>query len=57
MPDVIFLILIVAFFALMALLVKACDVIIGPDELAATAGDDLGRDSSTSSGRGAEATS
>jgi hypothetical protein len=35
MADVIFLILVVAFFGLMVLLVKACDRIIGPDELGA----------------------
>jgi hypothetical protein len=56
MADVIFLILIVAFFALTVLLVKACDRIIGPDELAAH-GDDSGRDPATSIGRGAEAAS
>ncbi len=33
MADVVFLALIVGFFALTVLLVKACDRIIGPDEL------------------------
>ena len=33
MADVIFLLVIVAFFAAMVLLVKACDRIIGPEEL------------------------
>jgi hypothetical protein len=33
MADVVFLALIVGFFALVVLLVRACDHIIGPDEL------------------------
>ena len=32
MADVIFLLVVVAFFGLMVLLVKACEHIIGPDE-------------------------
>jgi len=35
MADVIFLAVIVAFFAFAALVVKACEHIVGPDELAA----------------------
>jgi len=35
MADVIYLLVVVAFFALAALFVKACEVIIGPDEQAA----------------------
>ena len=37
MADVIYLLVVVAFFALAALFVKACEAIIGPDELAAPA--------------------
>ena len=37
MADVIYLLLIAAFFALAAAFVKACEAIIGPDELAAPA--------------------
>ena len=37
MADVLFLLLIAAFFGLAALVVKACEVIIGPDEAAAPA--------------------
>jgi len=33
MADVIFVLIVVVFFGLMVLLVKACDHIIGPDEL------------------------
>jgi hypothetical protein len=33
MADLVFLALIVGFFALMVLLVRACDRIIGPDDL------------------------
>jgi hypothetical protein len=33
--DVVYLLLIAAFFALAAVFVKACEAIIGPDELAA----------------------
>ncbi len=36
MADVIFLIVIVAFFGLMVLLVKACERIIGSDEIASS---------------------
>jgi hypothetical protein len=35
MADVVYLLLIAAFFALAAFFVKACEAIIGPDELAA----------------------
>jgi|1186.fasta_scaffold701665_1 hypothetical protein len=35
MADVVFVAVILAFFALAALLVRACERIIGPDELAA----------------------
>jgi hypothetical protein len=38
MADVIFLLVVVAFFGLMVLLVRACDHVIGPDEAAAPAG-------------------
>ena len=34
MADVLYLLLVAAFFALAALFVKACEIIIGPDELA-----------------------
>ena len=37
MGDVVYLLLIAAFFALAALFVKACEAIIGPDELAVPA--------------------
>jgi len=37
MADVIYLLVVVAFFALAALFVKACEVIIGPDEQAPAA--------------------
>jgi len=37
MADVLYLLLIAAFFALAGAFVKACEVIIGPDELAAPA--------------------
>ena len=37
MADVVYLLVIAAFFALAALFVKACEAIIGPDELAAPA--------------------
>ena len=40
MADVLYLLLVAAFFALAALFVKACEIIIGPDELAAPAGVD-----------------
>ncbi|HEY5153446.1 MAG TPA: hypothetical protein VIJ47_01860 [Acidimicrobiales bacterium] len=33
MADALFILIVVAFFGLMVLLVKACDHIIGPDEL------------------------
>jgi hypothetical protein len=36
----IYLLVIAAFFAVAVLFVKACEVIIGPDELAAPADDD-----------------
>lgn len=36
MADVLFILIVVAFFGLMVLLVKACDRMIGPDELAIT---------------------
>jgi len=36
MADVLFILIVVAFFGVMALLVHACDRIIGPDELAIT---------------------
>jgi hypothetical protein len=39
MADVVYLLLVAAFFALAALFVKACEILIGPDELAATAAD------------------
>jgi len=32
MEDVAFVVILVAFFAVMALFVKACDLLIGPDE-------------------------
>lgn len=32
MADVLFVLIVLAFFGLMVLLVKACDTIIGPDE-------------------------
>jgi hypothetical protein len=35
MADVVYLVLIAAFFAVAGLFVKACEAIIGPDELAA----------------------
>jgi hypothetical protein len=38
MADVIYLLVVAAFFALAALFVKACDIILGPDETAAAAG-------------------
>jgi hypothetical protein len=34
MADLLFILIVAGFFALMALLVRACDHIIGPDELA-----------------------
>jgi uncharacterized iron-regulated membrane protein len=34
MADVLFIFIVVAFFGLMVLFVKACDRVIGPDELA-----------------------
>jgi hypothetical protein len=37
MADVIYLLLIAAFFAIATAFVKACEAIIGPDELAAPA--------------------
>ena len=37
MGDVVYLLLIAVFFALAALFVKACEAIIGPDELAVPA--------------------
>jgi hypothetical protein len=37
MADVIYLLIIAVFFTLAALFVKACEAIIGPDELAAPA--------------------
>lgn len=37
MTDVLYLLLIAAFFALAAAFVKACEAIIGPDELTAPA--------------------
>ena len=40
MADVVYLLLIAAFFALAALFVKACEAIIGADELAVPAGVD-----------------
>jgi hypothetical protein len=40
MADVIYLLVIAAFFALAALFVKACEAIIGPDERAVPAGVD-----------------
>ncbi len=36
MADVLFILVVVAFFGLMVLLVHACDRMIGPDELAIT---------------------
>jgi hypothetical protein len=54
MADVILLAVVVAFFALMVLLVKACEHIIGPDELTAAPAD--GRDSEpTATDAGGEA--
>jgi uncharacterized iron-regulated membrane protein len=53
MADALFILIVVAFFGLMVLLVKACDHIIGPDELTSTdrsadgsvdAGADVGTD-------------
>ena len=40
MGDLVYLLVIAAFFAVAVLFVKACEVIIGPDELAAPAADD-----------------
>ena len=40
MADVMYLSIIVAFFAFAAVFVKACEAIIGPDELAVPAGAD-----------------
>ena len=37
MADVVYLLLIAAFFALAGAFVKACETIIGPDDLAAPA--------------------
>ena len=37
MADVVYLLIVAAFFALAALFVRACDAIIGPDEAAAPA--------------------
>ncbi len=34
MADLVFVVLIIAFFALAAVFVRACDAIIGPDEAA-----------------------
>ncbi len=38
MADVIYLLVIAAFFSLAALFVKGCEAIIGPDEIAAPVG-------------------
>jgi hypothetical protein len=38
MADVLYLLIVAAFFALAALFVKACEIIIGPDETAAPVG-------------------
>ena len=38
MADVVYLLVIVSFFALAAVFVKACEAIIGPDEQAVPAG-------------------
>jgi hypothetical protein len=40
MTDVLFVLIVVAFFGLMVLLVKACDHIIGPDEMSPSAPSD-----------------
>jgi hypothetical protein len=40
MADVIYLLVVAAFFALAALFVKACEIIIGPDEAAVPAAAD-----------------
>lgn len=40
MADVVFLLLIAAFFGAATAFVKACNAIVGPDELAAPAGVD-----------------
>jgi hypothetical protein len=37
MADVLYLLIVAAFFALAAAFVRACEIIIGPDELAAPA--------------------
>ena len=37
MADVLYLLVVAAFFALEALFVKACEIIIGPDDTAAPA--------------------
>jgi len=42
--DVIFVVVIIAFFALAALLVRACDHIIGPEESVLSAADEAARD-------------
>ena len=34
MADVVFLLIVVAFFGLMVLLVRFCDLVIGPDDVA-----------------------
>jgi hypothetical protein len=39
MTDVLFALIVVGFFGLMVLLVKLCDRVIGPDELAVNSGD------------------
>jgi hypothetical protein len=39
MADVLYLLLVAAFFALAALFVKACEILIGPDEIAAPTAD------------------
>lgn len=44
MADVIFVVVIIAFFALAALLVRACDHIIGPEESVLSAVDGAARD-------------
>jgi len=36
MADALFVLIVLAFFGLMVLLVKACDHIIGPEEVAST---------------------
>ncbi len=42
MADALFILIVIGFFGLMVLLVKACDRIIGPDELSSDTSDSSG---------------